>query len=127
MLVNLRSGATFTRVDSVDCYERVGGSSLGVSFIWGVMRYLGKYTDPTAMCDAAIDGDSSKVDMSVADIYGGSYDGIGLPGALLASSFGRLKDFSKDELDDSITGGDIARSLITMTVANVLVFSKTIA
>jgi len=91
------------------------------------MRYLGKYTDPTAMCDAAIDGDSSKVDMSVADIYGGSYDGIGLPGALLASSFGRLKDFSKDELDDSITGGDIARSLITMTVANVLVFSKTIA
>jgi pantothenate kinase len=47
LLVNLRSGASFYRVDGKDSYKRVGGSSLGVSFIWGVARYLGLYSDPT--------------------------------------------------------------------------------
>lgn len=30
--------------------------------------------------------------MSVSDIYGGGYDEMGLPGNLLASSFGKLTD-----------------------------------
>ena len=79
------------------------------------------------MCHDALLGDSSKVDMSVEDIYGGDYEGIGLPGNFLASSFGKLKDLEKDEIDSTITGGDVSRSLITMVVANVLVFSMTIA
>ena len=127
LLVNLRSGASFYRVDSPKNFKRVGGSSLGVSFIWGVTRYLGLYSDPTEMMHDAIKGDSSKVDMSVADIYGGDYEDIGLPGRFLASSFGKLKDLSSEEIDCTIHGGDISRSLITMVVANVLVFSKTIA
>lgn len=114
-------------MDGKDDYKRVGGSSLGVSFVWGITRYLGCYTDPTTMCQEALLGDSSKVDMSVEDIYGGSYDDIGLPGRFLASSFGKLKDLDKSEIDSTITGGDISRSLITMVVANVLVFSMTIA
>ena len=65
--------------------------------------------------------------MSVSDIYGGDYEGIDLPGRFLASSFGKLKDLSTDEMHETIHGGDISRSLITMVVANVLVFSKTIA
>lgn len=54
LLVNLRSGASFYRVDGVKNYKRVGGSSLGVSFVWGVTRYLGSYSDPTCMCKEAI-------------------------------------------------------------------------
>lgn len=127
LLVNLRSGASFYRVDSKDHFTRVGGSSLGVSFIWGVTRYLGIYSDPTKMSMDAISGDSSKVDMSVADIYGGGYDDIGLPGDLLASSFGKLKDLNEGDIGSKVTGGDITKSLITMVVANVLVFSATIA
>ena len=49
LLVNLRSGASFYRVDAKNSFKRVGGSSLGVSFIWGVTRYLGLYSDPTKM------------------------------------------------------------------------------
>jgi type II pantothenate kinase len=44
------------------------------------------------MCEAARKGDSSKIDMSVGDIYGGDYKGLGLPMNMIASSFGRLKD-----------------------------------
>jgi pantothenate kinase len=123
----LRSGASFYRVDSAESFKRVGGSALGVSFIWGVTRYLGIYSDPTEMYNDAKNGDSSKVDMSVEDIYGGDYEGLGLPGRFLASSFGKLKDLSTDEIRDTIDGGDITRSLITMVVANVLVLSKNVA
>lgn len=31
--------------------------------------------------------------MSVGDIYGGGYSGIGLKKNMIASSFGKLKDF----------------------------------
>lgn len=96
--MNLRSGASFYRVDGKNNFKRVGGSSLGVSFIWGVTRYLGSYSDPTVMCKEAVHGDSSKVDMSVDDIYGGGYEGIGLPGRFLASSFGKLKDLSSEDI-----------------------------
>jgi pantothenate kinase len=65
--------------------------------------------------------------MSVADIYGGGYDEMDLPGNLLASSFGKLTDKTNSEISQTITGGDIARSLITMVAANVLVFSASIA
>ena len=62
--------------------------------------------------------------MSVGDIYGGDYKGIGLPMNMIASTFGRLKD-----LDDcsSVAKDDVARSLLTMVAANNLIFSKIIA
>lgn len=53
---------------------------------------MGIFDDPTDMCEAARKGDSSKIDMSVGDIYGGDYKGLGLPMNMIASSFGRLKD-----------------------------------
>lgn len=123
----MRSGASFYRVDSSESFKRVGGSALGVSFVWGVTRFLGLYTDPTEMCNDAKNGDSSKVDMSVGDIYGCDYEGLNMPGSYLASSFGKLKDLDEDGIKETVTGGDITRSLITMVVANVLVFSKSIA
>jgi pantothenate kinase len=36
--------------------------------------------------------------MSVGDIYGGEYSGLGLPMNLIASSFGKVKDLSQDEI-----------------------------
>ena len=42
-------------------------------------------------------GDSSKIDMSVGDIYGGGYSGIGLKENMIASSFGKLQDFHGPE------------------------------
>ena len=70
LLVNLRSGATFTIVENINSSRRVCGTTIGVPFAIGVLRYLDMFKDPTDMCEAARHGDSSKIDMSVGDIYG---------------------------------------------------------
>lgn len=90
LLVNLRSGANFIRVDGPNNYKRVAGTSIGVGLAWGISRYLGMFNDPTEMCESALKGDSSKVDMSVGDIYGGDYKGLDFPMDMIASSFGKL-------------------------------------
>ena len=66
--------------------------------------------------------------MSVGDIYGSdAYSGIGLSKNMIASSFGRLKDASTDEINNNINGQDIARSLITLMSANNLIYSRMVA
>ena len=40
---------------------------------------LNLFHDPTESIVAAIEGDSSRIDFDVGDIYGGSYEGLGLP------------------------------------------------
>ena len=127
LLVNVRSGSSYTIVESKDSYRRVPGSSIGGSFFVGVLRYLNLYTDPTVMVSSAAIGDSSKVDMSVGDIYGGGYQGLGLPGNMIASSFGGLKDIPSDEIMDTVQPSDIARSLLTMVAVNNLLYSKMFA
>jgi len=78
LLVNMRSGSTFTKVTGPRKCERVMGSTIGVATYWGIMRSLNCYTCPTeAINDAAL-GDSSKIDMNVGDIYGGDYGKLGL-------------------------------------------------
>jgi len=125
LLVNLRSGTTFIRVDGPNNYHRVAGTSIGSSLAWGISRYMGIFEDPTEMCSAAVRGDSSKIDMSVGDIYGGDYKGINLPNNMVASSFGKLKDI--EDTESQINKDDIARSLLTLIAANNLIFSKIIA
>jgi pantothenate kinase len=92
LIVNLRSGATFTRIDSPTKFTRICGTSIGGSLFWGVLRLLNYFSDPTEAVQSAAKGDSSKVDLSVGDIYGGDYSGIGLSSNFIASSFGKLKD-----------------------------------
>ena len=90
----------------------------------GITRLLKMYNDPTEFCEGAVKGDSSNIDMSVGDIYGGSYTGLGLPGNMIASSFGRLKD-----VDDcsTVAREDVAKSLLTIIGTNNVIFSKMIA
>lgn len=73
MLVNLRSGATFTRVDSKTEYRRLCGTTIGGSLYWGILKLLKQVTEPTEALTEAIHGDSTNIDMSVGDIYGGDY------------------------------------------------------
>lgn len=70
------------------------GSAIGGSFFWGILRLLNFFDNPTEAMIAAATGDSSQIDMSVGDIYGGDYGSIGLPANMIASSFGRVKDYS---------------------------------
>lgn len=92
----MRSGATFTRVDSKDSQTRLCGTSIGASFFWGVLRLLGYYENPTDAMMGASMGDSSKIDMSVGDIYGNEYSSLGLPANMIASSFCKVKDYTPE-------------------------------
>lgn len=101
ILVNLRSGATFTRVDSPTEYKRLLGTSIGSSFFWGVLRLLNKFHDPTDAIDVAIKGDTKNIDMCISDIYGkDGYSGLGFKADMVASSFGKLKDLSPEEIEN---------------------------
>lgn len=124
LLLNMRSGASFIRVDGPNNYHRVAGTSIGVSLLWGISRYLGIFQDPTELCAAAVRGDSSKIDMSVGDIYGGEYKGLNLHMDMIASSFGRLQ-YVEDT--SQVNKDDVARSLVTLIAANNVIFSKIIA
>lgn len=123
----MRSGASFTRVDSADSMTRICGTSIGGAFFWGILRLLNFYNDPTEAVYAAAKGDSTRIDMSVGDIYGGNYQGVGLAENFIASSFGKLKDIQGPEEFKDVQKEDVARSLLTMTAVNLLIFSNVVA
>lgn len=51
-------------------------------------------------------GDHTKVDKLVRDIYGGDYERFGLPGSLVASSFGQMHSGDRRE---SISREDLGK------------------
>lgn len=65
-----------------------------------MLRLLGYYNNPTEAMQGASTGDSSKIDMSVGDIYGSDYSSMGLPANMIASSFGKVKDYGPEQLKE---------------------------
>jgi len=126
LLVNMRTGLEFTRVDGVNKFEAINLGLIGASTYVGILSLLNYSTDPTSSIASAMTGDASVADMSVADIYGGAYGSLGLPGDLIACSFGKLKDMSQEELK-RLRQKDISRSLITMISTNAMLMSLQLA
>lgn len=125
LLVNLRSGASFFKVSSANDYKRIAGSSIGSNVFLGILRLLNIFNDPTEAILGAVAGDSSNLDLSVGDIYGGAYSTLGLPSQMIASSFGKIQN-QKDALAKQ-DKNDISRSLLTMVSVNTLTISRMIA
>jgi type II pantothenate kinase len=117
LLVNIGSGVSIIKVDR-DGFERVGGTNIGGGTFWGLCRLLTGLRDFDEMLACSAEGDNSKVDMLVGDIYGGrDYAKVGLSSSTIASSFGRvvmdagsLEDYNK---------ADITLSLLRMISYNI--------
>ncbi|XP_077053335.1 pantothenate kinase 2, mitochondrial isoform X2 [Siphateles boraxobius] len=113
LLVNIGSGVSILAVYSKDNYKRVTGTSLGGGTFLGLCCLLtgcSTFEDALAM---ATEGESTRVDKLVRDIYGGDYERFGLPGWAVASSFGNM--MSKEKRD-SVSKEDLARAtLVTIT------------
>ncbi len=67
----------------------------------------------------AENGDHRSVDMLVKDIYGGSYDALGLSDDLIASSLGKatrsvLDSFTREDLLAKFKQEDILKSILVM-------------
>lgn len=111
MLVNIGSGVSILKVSGPRTYERVGGTSLGGGTLWGILSLLTPAESFDEMLAMAGQGDNTKVDMLVGDIYGTDYGKIGLKSNTIASSFGkvfRMKREAAKEAEDSggLSNGD---------------------
>ncbi|KAL2158409.1 hypothetical protein VTH06DRAFT_4457 [Thermothelomyces fergusii] len=90
LLVNIGSGVSFLKVSGPREYQRVGGTSLGGGTLWGLLSLLTGARSFDEMLELASQGDNTKVDMLVGDIYGTDYSKIGLKSTTIASSFGKV-------------------------------------
>ena len=97
LLCNIGSGVSFIKVNGPRAYERVGGTSVGGGTFWGLSSLLTGATSFDEMLDLAAQGDNSKVDMLVGDIYGADYKKIGLTSNIIASSFGKVLRMTKGD------------------------------
>jgi pantothenate kinase len=117
LLVNIGSGVSILRCTSRDSFERVSGTSLGGGMFWGLCKLLTGVTSFEQVKQLSSEGDNSKVDLLVGDIYGTAYSKIGLSANVIASSFGKLA--ALDRNDKSWSDADLIRSLLFMTTNNI--------
>ena len=117
VLVNIGSGVSIVHVKGPNEIERISGTALGGSTFFGLCRLLTKAQDFTSAMDLADEGDGSKVNLLVRDIYGGNYKQFDLDGDLTASFFGKVcrEDNPREQIDDA----DIARALVVMITQNI--------
>jgi pantothenate kinase len=86
LLVNIGSGVSIILVESETKYQRVGGSTIGGATLWGLGSLLTDANGFDELMEFAEKGDHREVDMLIKDIYGGSYDLLGLSNEIIASS-----------------------------------------
>lgn len=104
LLVNIGSGVSMIKVSGPREFARIGGTSLGGGTLWGLLSLLTGARSFDDMLGMAEQGDNTKVDMLVGDIYGTDYGKIGLKSTTIASSFGKvfkMKREAEREAEDS--------------------------
>jgi len=111
LLVTIGSGCSILKVVSNEKFERIGGTATGGGTFWGLGRLLTSAKDFDELLSLAEQGDHRNVDMLVKDIYGCDYSALGLPGDLIASSFGKAIHLAQDKVKN-LSEADIARSLL---------------
>ncbi|XP_037341802.2 pantothenate kinase 2, mitochondrial isoform X2 [Pungitius pungitius] len=102
LLVNIGSGVSILAVYSETNYKRVTGTSLGGGTFLGLCCLLTGCSTFEEALEMASQGESTRVDKLVRDIYGGDYE-----------SFGHMMSKEKRE---SVSKEDLARAtLVTIT------------
>ena len=116
ILVNIGSGVSILLVNSETDYKRISGTSIGGGTFLGLCCLLTRCNTYEEAIHLATKGDSTKVDKLVRDIYGGDYSKFGLPGDLVAASFGHM---NVDEKRSQATREDLARATLQTILNNI--------
>jgi len=116
LMANIVEGVSVYKVESADNFNRIGGNTFGMTSYWSLVSMACGYVDPEVAVKDAIKGNNELIDLSVGDIYGGSYDKFNLNSQIIASSFGKLKNIG--DIDD-VNNQDVSRSLMTLLCVNV--------
>ena len=109
LLVSVKSGVSMYFVSSDRQSEKIGGSSLGLSSILGILK-SDEIDDIEELFGEISDANSTTVDMTVGDIYGCAY--MNLPFNLTASTCGKLKEYNQ------CSKNDLAKSLLFVLLFN---------
>ncbi|GBG24237.1 Pantothenate kinase 1 [Hondaea fermentalgiana] len=89
LVVNIGSGVSIINVTSPSSFKRVSGTAVGGATYYGLCKLLCRCDGFKEAMDLAELGDSRDVNLTVQDIYGGSYELAGLSGEITASFFGK--------------------------------------
>lgn len=116
ILVNVGSGVSVLAVRGPDNYKRISGTSLGGGTFLGLCCLLTGCETFEEAIQLATTGDHKKVDKLVKDIYGGDYERFGLPGELVASSFGQMH---LQERRQSVSKEDLAHAILVTITNNI--------
>ncbi|KAJ8704104.1 hypothetical protein PYW07_013398 [Mythimna separata] len=116
LLVNIGSGVSVLVVNAPDDYYRVSGTSLGGGTFLGLCCLLTGCSSFEEAIALAASGDNTTVDKLVRDIYGGDYARFGLPGDLVASSFGQM---CSAERRAKVSRADLARATVVTITNNI--------
>ncbi|CAF0764849.1 unnamed protein product [Rotaria sordida] len=116
LLVNIGSGVSILHVESETNYRRISGTSIGGGTFLGLSCLLTGCSSYDEAIKLATEGDSTKVDKLVKDIYGGDYERFGLPGHIVASSFGHM---NLPEKREQATKSDLARATLVTVLNNI--------
>ena len=85
ILVNIGSGVSILLVSSPQEFKRIGGTSVGGGTFCGLCSLLTGTESFDEAISLAENGDNTKVDKLVRDIYGSDYNKMGLTGNVVAS------------------------------------------
>ena len=116
IVVNIGSGVSILLVKGERKYKRISGTSIGGGTFLGLCCLLTSCSTYEEAIDLATRGNSNKVDKLVKDIYGGDYSRFGLPGNIVASSFGHMNVAEKR---DEATREDLARATLQTVLNNI--------
>lgn len=104
-----------------DNYKRISGTSLGGGMFLGLCCLLTGCNTFEEAIQLATRGDHTKVDKLIKDIYGGDYDRFGLPGDLVAASFGQM---NSKERRSSVSKEDLAHATLVTITNNICSLAK---
>ena len=96
------------RVDSINSYKKLGNNSFGPLTLWSILTLSCGYEEPDSFSSDISKGNNTLIDLSVGDIYGGSYTNMALSSELIGSSFGKFKNI---EDVNKVDKKDISKSL----------------
>lgn len=118
LVVNIGSGVSIVKVNSVTSFERIGGTMCGGGTLIGLAKLLIGTDNFHEILDLAKKGDHRKLDLLVSDIYGRKMsdkdeDNL-LEKDVLASSFGKVYQILNNDSNHIFLKEDIAQSLLIL-------------
>lgn len=90
LLVHIGIGVSYLKVSHDGSSERVGGSSMGIGMLTGLLSMLTDARTYEDMLEKAEQGNHANIDRLIRDIYGADYKGIGFRETDIASTFGKV-------------------------------------